>query len=852
MKKLALILISSFLFSATLRMSFVDEFSNPLPGVRVKIKGEKEFSFFAGESGLIEAELPPGKYRVEARLKGFCFRKGEVEVLPGEINSYRMQLKLGVKRCPEGVQRLAWGEFWPTLALDSLQVLSLSRDVLREEDRFFLNGREYSQGHFPVRLAEPSPVMGSFVALSENRAHVDEERPGRHAYFFSPPGFSLNYEALSPSFKFSGPPHEFYELSMSGGGEYSEFNGAFSVLRLSEGREGLQRKVKSLFLRAGIHGTSLYAMVSRREEPAEWDWKRPYLSLQELPSLIFDQRDFGFSLGEGINSPLKFSLGIETKNSREEISSLKNEVDLSLLQDRPLLNKRTRLRRYHMNLSGHLFLDRLASAQHSIYYGLGFEYMSLWQRKWSENTLLRLSYGDGEVYPGSGLSWWRIYPYEDEDHSSAFYHLSLYLQDTWNFGRFTLFTGIRYDNYHSRYGAGVKEGLSQWTFLNGEGNEDIFSRRLIYSFSGVSTEGFGIRLGFSYKLREALYFEGGISRFARPLDVREMTLFYPYFQGWADVFWRDFNGNGLLEPEEVLNKTVYPPASPSSAFPTEFTDVILLGLRGEIGGVFYGLSFWIENYNNRAAIINTKLSFNPESQWWAQETLKEPGPDGIMGTEDDGDLPFYYFVPTEDVEEFSWAFSPYPLGDLSALSRNIRVYLRRYLKGGYSFFLEAVYSLKTGYWGPSYPLVYSPNQTLNLNSRFSSLSILGGITLVPFRGASLSLFYSQGQVKPYARWVYLITEKTPPFNLQRILLSPRGYETSDPYRTLNLSISYGWKGATLYLRLNNAFNWSYTAQLRGFQGILTEDGRFYPCSSFLAPLLQRGGRELVLGLRVNF
>ncbi len=830
----------------------MDEFSNPLPGVRVKIKGEKEFSFFAGESGLIEAELPPGKYRVEAKLKGFCRREGEVEVLPGKINSYRMQLKLGVKRCPKGVQRLAWGEFWPVLALDSLQVLALSRDILREEDRFFINGREFSQGHFSVSLAEPSAVMGNFVSLTKNRAHVEEERPGRHAYFFSPPGFSVNYEALSPSFKFSGPSHEFYDLSLSGAGEYSGFNGAFSALRLSESREGFNRKVKSLFLRAGFKGASLYAMVSRREEPREWDWKRPNLSLEVLPSLIFDQRDFGISLGEGINSPLKFSMGIETKDGKEEVSSFQNEVDLSLFDTRPLLNSRTRLRRYYMKLGGRLFFDRLASAQHSIYYGAGFEYMTLWQRKWSENPLLQFSYGNNEVYPGSGLLWWRIYPYGDEEHSSAFYHVSVYVQDTWNFGRFSLFTGIRYDSYHSRYGAGVKEGLSQWAFLNGEGNEDIFSRRLIYSFSGVSTEGFGIRLGFSYKLSEGLYFEGGISRFARPLDVREMTLFYPYFQGWADVFWRDFNGNGSLEAEEVLNKTIFPPASPSSTFPTEFTDVILLALQGEAGGVFYGLSFWIENYSNRAAIINTKLSFNPESQWWAQESLKEPGPDGLMGTGDDGEFPFYYFVPTEDVKEFSWSFSPYQLGDLSALSRNVRIYLRRYLKGGYSFFLEAVYSLRSGYWGPSYPFVYSPNQTLNLKSSFSSLSLLGGITLVPFRGASLSLIYSQGQARPYARWVYLITEKSPPFNLQRIILSPPGYETSGPYRTLNLSIAYRWKGATLYLRLNNAFNWSYTTQLRGFQGILTEDGRFYPCSSFLAPLLQRSGRELVLGVRFNF
>ncbi len=830
----------------------MDEFSNPLPGVRAKIKGKKILSFFAGESGIIEVELPPGNYRIEARLKGFCFREGEVEVLPGEVNSYRMGLKLGAKTCPRGIQRLPGREFWPVLTLDPLQSITVSRTILEDEDRFYVNGRELSRGHFLEPLAEPVPALGSFLSLSRNRAHVEEERPGKHAYFFSPPSFSLNYQVLSPSFKTSGPSHEFHDLSLSGSGGYSGFHGAFTALVLSEDREGFSREVKSFFSRAGFKKLGFYAMVSRREEPQEWKWKRPYFIPEELPSLVFDQRDFGLTLGEGMNSPLLFSAGVETKESREEVPGTRPEIDLSRFPFRPFLNYRTRLRRYHLALEGKLFFDRLASAQHSIYFGAGFEYMTLWQRRWSPEPVLKFSYGGDGAYPGADFLWWRIYPYGNEGHSSRFHHISLFVQDTWNFGRLNLFTGIRYDNYHSRYGAGVKEGLAAWTFLNGERNQDIFSRRLIYSFPGVSTEGFGIRLGFSYRIQEGLYLEGGISRFAKPLDVKEMTMFYPYFQGWADVFWRDSNGDGNMAPEEVLERVIFPPVSPSSSFPTEFTDVILLGFQGETGGLFYGISLWIENYSNRAGILNSKLSYQKESAWWAEEMLREPGPDGIMGTADDGEFPFYYFLPTEDVKEFSWAFSPFQLKDLSALSRNIRFHLRRYLRGGYSFFMEAVYSKKTGYWGPSYPFIYSPNQATNLKSSFSTLSLLGGVTVVPFRNFSFTALYSQGEARPYGRWVYLLTHRTPPFNLQKIVLSPRGYETSSPYRTLNLSASYRWKGLTVYLRLNNALNWSHEVELRGYQGLLTEDGHFYPSSSFLTPLVRRGGREVVLGIRFNY
>ncbi len=847
------------IFAATLRVAFVDEYGNPLPGVRLRLYGEKNLTFFAGESGVIVAELPPGKYRIVAKLKGFCSREGEALVLPGVVNSYTVSLKLGVEKCPPGARRLPAGEeFWPAEGFSPRETLSQSRETLEDKsERFFVNGREFSQGHFTFSLTEPAPFLGSYLALSRDRGSVEEERPGKHSYFYSPGGIYLGFEMLPSSLSSGQYAHGFTNALVSGSVESSGYKGSFSLLYAKENREfpGAGEFTREFYsgyfsLAKGDWGAS--AMVSRRREPHQWGKEMPWLPRENVPSLDLRQRDFFLYYGKRLNSPFGFSAGVETKEAEENTVSLYPEVNLSSGWFSYFLNKNTRLRRYHFGFDGRLFFDRLAGAQHYINYGGDFEYMTLREIRKSQEPVLKFSSSGGEVYPGAGFYWWRIYPYGNEEQSGKFYHISLRVQDVWNFGRLNLFTGVRYDSYHSGFNSGIKSGLEKWGFLNGQGNEDVFSRRLIYSFNGVSTEGFGIRLGFTYEIFKGLYMQGGVSRFARPIDVEDMEIYYPLFQGWADVFWRDLNGDGSLSPDEVLKKRILPPASPSSTFPTEFTDVISLGLSGESGGVFYGAQFWLENYSNRAAIINTKISSNKESDWWQGETIQEPGPDGIFGTGDDGEFVFYYFVPTEKVSEFSWAFSPYPVKDLSAVSRNFRVFLRKYLTGRFSFFLEGIYSQKRGYWGPSYPRIYSPNQLQNIKGSFNTLYLAALITLSPVKNLYFSALYNYRSGKPLYRWIYFISEKSPPFNLEKILLSAPGYELSDPIHNLNLSLSYSLGNVTLYLRINNALGGRVEVPLRGFQGLLTEDGKFFPSSSFFPPYRTYGEREVILGLRFNY
>ncbi len=837
----------------------VDEYGNPLPGVRLKVEGRKTFSLFAGESGLIVVELPPGKYHLTAKLKGFCSRRGEALVLPGIVNSYSLTLKLGVKTCPSGAKRLPSGEeFWPTEGFYSLETLPMSREVLRERsERFFVNHREFSRGHFPFSVMEPVPILGDYMAFSWDRGDVGEERPGGHSYFYSPPGFSLSLENLPSSLKSGKLLHKFTGFSLTSSYDFSRFRGSFSVFYLRGEREfpdqGIfSREAYSAYMDLGYGNWGVSSVLARRREPHQWAKARPWLEQNNIPSLSLNQRDFSLYYGKRLNSPFDFSIGIETKEAQEGEYNPSSTVFLSRGERAYFLHSKIRQRKYHLSFDGRLFFDRLAGAQHTIDYGGGIEYLTLNERRWSREPILKFSLQGGELYPSSGFYWWRIYPYGEEEQTGKFYHIFLKLQDTWNFSRLVLFTGIRYDNYHTGFNSGIKNGLSQWEFLNGEGNEDIFSRRLIYSFSGVSTEGFGIRLGFGYEISSGVYLQGGISRFAKPIDVEDMEIFYPLFQGWADVFWRDSDGDGYPSSGEVLSKTILPPTSPSQNYPTEYIDVVTLGLSGEVSGIFYGAEFWLENYSNRAGIVNTKLSSSELSSWWEKETIPEPGPDGVFGTSDDGSFTFYYFVPTEKVQEFSWAFSPYPVKDLAAVSRNFRLYLRKYPTGKFSFFAEAIYSQKRGYWGPSYPRIYSPNQLENLKSSFDQWSFLGEITLIPFNGLAISLLYRYRTGRPYHRWVYLITEKSPPFNLQRIILSPLGYERAEPLENLNLSLSYRWRGATLYIRVNNLLNSRVEFPMRGFQGLLTEDGQFFPSSGFSLPFREYGSRELVLGIRLNY
>ncbi|GEM_PF-2224578 len=860
------------LWAASLNIQIIDEYGNPLPGVRIVLKGKKTYFGYSGESGTVYLNVQPGDYILEARLKGFTQKKVTgVKVLPGKKNYYRFSLPLGEEKLKEKAKEIpSPSQIWPVVTFEKQELLPLEDNKLghifpEEQGTFVWNDYTISEDRFLFPSYPYLLELGNYTFISYDLGETPIEKPGYYKKLFSSEN-QLNIEGL-PSTGLSSDPENpsFYSAYFSSSLSAENFKFTVSASAFKDEREitgfgeRISRDGKLLYFEAMRNKTGLRFMYTKTNEPYEIKYASFLYSPENVPSLMVKSWDYSlFNInneGDFIHSIFS---GIRTWESDESISYEPGIIN-TLTGEKSLFGSNfTRMRDYYFKASLGIFLDQMAGASHTILGGFEFNYITLTSKFGVTNPIMKYKYDDTPFFlPESDLRYWRIYGTgESEKRGSRIRHFSIYIQDNWGFRKLNLFTGLRYDNYSSKYNSGIRNGRTGWDFINGEGYSDIFSRRVIYSFDGLNRESFGLRFGFSYEISRDFLLKGSLCRFGKPLGATEVMNYFPYMDGWADIFWTDSNNDGIPSEDELVSYGVIPPPHTDSKAPTPYTDVISIGIEKALPhDLVFGIQGWFENSSSNIAMTNTSVDYFPEHPWWNSMEIPEPGPDGVFGTQDDGTVTFYYFTPTEDKPEYTWSLTSVAVKDLDFNSKNLRVYFRRPLKDGFSFYLEALYMKRKGYEGPT-PVIYSPNQTENLKADYSRYIIKASMTVTPMKDTHASMYFLYDSGIPYQRSLYVVTDHSYPFNLQKIIVSPRGYEISSPFKTLNLSLSRDFKlgttGATLYLNVRNVLNWKNTLQYRGAQGFLTDDGKFYPLNSFGETLRNWGGREFILGLRFNF
>ncbi len=872
MKKILIsILISIPIFSASLRILVIDEYGNPLPGVRAVIKGKKTYYAFTAESGVIYLNLRPGNYRLKANLKGFCRKKVDgIKVLPGRKNFYRISLRLSDQECSEEGRMLpSPTQIWEISSFESKETLSMEDGKLgkisyEKRGNFLWKGYELGKSHFLFNTYPMTTELGDYLYSSTNSENVKIERSGNYCEIY-PAQTEFNLDWL-PLQSLSLDPENPDSLSVyfSAAVKLKGFKTAASYSKLNEKRNilGFDRRVSKksdlLYLDFSHGNTGLRLLYTKIDEPFEIKYANFFHTPENTPSFVVKSQDFSLynSKTEG-NFTHLITAGMRTFESNEEIWKETGIFNTKTGEESLFGNRYTRMRDYYLKGSSEIFIGRLAGAEHIIEAGGEFEYVGLSSTFGSENPIVRYQYGNTPYFlPLGELRYWRVYSLgKEENRASHISHISLYLQDNWGFGNLNLLTGLRYDNYSSGYCPGIREGVEGWDFINGEGNEDIFSRRIFYSLQGLGRENLGLRVGFSYLLPHSFLFKGGLFRYVKSLDSKEVLSYFPYVNGWGDIFWKDVDGNGFPSESEIENYGIFPPPHTDKKAPTPYSDVIILGLEKALPlDINLGIQAWTETSSNTIGFANTLVDYYEGHSWWANKKIPEPGPDGVFGTGDDGTIIYYYFTPTEDIKEFKWSFSSVALKTLDSSSKSLKFYLRRPFKKGFSLYFDFTYTKFKGYQGGNI-WIYSPNQVENIKANYGRLSIRANVLLSPISKTYISLFFLYDSGIPYQRSFYVISDQPYPFNLQKITASEKGYRLSPAFKTLNLALSReiktGKLSSVISLKVNNLFNWTSSYNRMGVQGFLTTDGKFYPLNSFGTTERKWGGREIRLGLKIK-
>ena len=136
-------------------------------------------------------------------------------------------------------------------------------------------------------------------------------------------------------------------------------------------------------------------------------------------------------------------------------------------QSRSLIAGTQRLRPTHeIKTDGTYFASNKLGGDHSLKFGVGyrraptttFSHYAGGARAWEQcNGNATANCADNRIAPGTagpGMVPYRAVLYRDQLRNSVWWSYSGYIQDSFNFGRFTANGGVRYDWQHSRYDGG--------------------------------------------------------------------------------------------------------------------------------------------------------------------------------------------------------------------------------------------------------------------------------------------------------------------------------------------------------------------------------------------------------------
>ncbi len=222
------------------------------------------------------------------------------------------------------------------------------------------------------------------------------------------------------------------------------------------------------------------------------------------------------------------------------------------------------------------------------------------------------------------------------DSDSRLYWDSIYLTDTWTMNHLSVNAGVRYDYYKSAYPDQSRPASTPLGY-----STTVFPAIDVQAQDLVAWNSFAPRVGISWdmtgKSKNVLKASYGryywnptrdISNAVNPNNVPQ----------WRRYGWTDLNKNGYWDPGEegslqatrggvanqVLDPTVKDPR----------TDQITTSFERQLGDKFGMHVAYVMNHTSDRYQARNILT--PASAYTIPLTMPDPGPDGIVGTADDG------------------------------------------------------------------------------------------------------------------------------------------------------------------------------------------------------------------------
>ena len=220
-----------------------------------------------------------------------------------------------------------------------------------------------------------------------------------------------------------------------------------------------------------------------------------------------------------------------------------------------------------------------------------------------------------------------------ENHASQ---TSIFVQDDFTIGDWTLNLGARYDHWRSSYPT-QPTGRGIWSdFFDSRGADAANTGQDVASFHSVAP-----RLGFTYRLDQVgrWLLRGNYSRYYHQIGTSLAAFGNPSGRAVALFSFEDANGNGLVDPGQgeidlgsplVVNLPTANEVDPSLRQPR--TDEVSIGIDRELAiGLTLGASF----IYRRDHQLMDDINFGVVRSDFSETTAIDPGDDLALGTEDD-------------------------------------------------------------------------------------------------------------------------------------------------------------------------------------------------------------------------
>ena len=294
-------------------------------------------------------------------------------------------------------------------------------------------------------------------------------------------------------------------------------------------------------------------------------------------------------------------------------------------------NARTR---FQVDLSYSHYLDQMLGGNHDLKFG--FQYSD------ADSQRRFFVPGGAILYTYYGAGTFATF-YTDRTGKQQVGNISLYAQDSWTIAdKLTLNLGLRYD----RWTGSVPEQSGEATLYDGV---EIFPGPAVEQLSDIFVwNNVAPRLSAVYDVagdgKTAV--KGGFARYYHQATTDAQSAANPNGIGFDFGLWND-NGDGVLSIDEftslqrrVPSDTADVDASVDPNLSSPYSDEFTLGVDREVvENVLAGATFVYRKQQNLLDDIDTGVydlnggltsAFEPVS-------VTDPGPDGVLGTGDDGD-----------------------------------------------------------------------------------------------------------------------------------------------------------------------------------------------------------------------